>query len=1157
MNKGGHRYLGMHYKYADEAQAGSDHWNWNPTVVPSDDDHKVEEPGVCLEMMSNDKQFSDECVDLMATVEERGGHAHSCITGRWFDLYANAWADTLKCTAFWDAASYTSTAPNSSSFVENDAFYKDCFRRAPKGFVPDRSRGVCVLPGRGCYEADLRTVPGTCVGYEKAGYVCSGPFCAANNPSSEPVCAKKGPAGSVANSYTGKCEVYSHVGEILHGFGVLPSSQSLCNRDARRPPIILVPGPDYASAHATGGAPIRLAAPEAMLFDVAVHGFPSDGVRVAEQSHLGGLEVRSNSGSGIHFEPAASGSTLQAGRHPDPSVSRYLEGAAELAHECAVTEQQRSVVVANQLHGIYADVDGVQLSSAFIGLEVNGVTSRGNERHGIYIPLDSDGAYSAAASVGSWEYDASRLEGLRVVIANNKGNGIRSCGRVDVRNTFVGVEADGVSKAGNGLSFTDTAESKAIGFPGIQIGCGDEPFDPDKDYGKDVDSAIGTLSLGNPDLESICTIAGHSDVVVAANWGSGIKINKPIGNVKISNTNVGVGSNGVALAGNYAHGIEIVNNTYTQNCTACTNCNHEVHVHNSVVVASRNNGIDARGKVNITCSHIGVLRDCIAKSGQFLEVNEHAGNMEFGLELHDYLDAGSYGKVERSEVTGSTFVNNKLGGIFSKAKLGIKTTFIGEDACGNVHLTPQPYSIMIPIKQSALTKLNMTSTEQWNGEIEIGSASYATSISAAAVSVIMAYIVPGTELLLSCGQIDSQKGAREYQQNLVGAFCCLYSSALPGVTPLDDYLQQTNGAFSDLEARAMFSAAMFTMKPFNSSALDWFYDGWKLNLSSSYDGINAGKMLLAGSWQMFTATKISTAPTAPTAPTASTPIAISDDTALLSDARGASAATKVVAGVVTSLLLLVGAGLAAVFLRRRQRTTNAAHAKVFREVADAAKSQFARNYRHLRKQAATPDADSVDGMVLSPKSVSKMHQIGEGRRSVVYAGHMDVVGSVAIKELRTTSVAESALQLGGGQCRHGGRVALSGGGFAVAELEPSKLRPSCRHCGVAKAVYHCDAALRQRQLKALFASVPPGVGLPSGSLNSRKLDADCSQSDCRNGVPLVQEHCPPRIGGAQRDGWRHHRRHQAEPVRAEQGRLPFGRVRLNGAGCSIKRSAAL
>eukprot|EP00729_Bicosta_minor_P015328 gene15327-34621_t len=142
-------------------------------------------------------------------------------------------------------------------------------------------------------------------------------------------------------------------------------------------------------------------------------------------------------------------------------------------------------------------------------------------------------------------------------------------------------------------------------------------------------------------------------------------------------------------------------------------------------------------------------------------------------------------------------------------------------------------------------------------------------------------------------------------------------------------------------------------------------------------------MLLAGSWQMFTATKISTAPTAPTAPTASTPIAISDDTALLSDARGASAATKVVAGVVTSLLLLVGAGLAAVFLRRRQRTTNAAHAKVFREVADAAKSQFARNYRHLRKQAATPDADSVDGMVLSPKSVSKMHQIGEGRRSVV------------------------------------------------------------------------------------------------------------------------------------------------------------------------------
>lgn len=592
--------------------------------------------------------------------------------------------------------------------------------------------------------------------YEKAGYVCSGPFCAANNPSGSLLrCAKKGPAGSVANGYTGKCEVHSHVGERLHGFGVLPSSQSLCNRDARRPAIILVPSPDYLPMQATGGAPIRLAAPKAMLFDIAVHGFPSDGIRVAEQSHLGGLEVRGNNESGIHFEPAARGSTLQADRNSDPSVPRYFEGAPELVQECAITEQQRSIIVDNQLHGIYADVDGVRLSSAFIGLEVNGITPRGNGLHGIYIPVVISGAFaytnSAAASVGSSEYDASRLEGLRVVIANNKGNGIRSCGRVDVHNTFVGVEADGVSPSGNG----QLSDIGAVGLSGIQIGCGDELHNPKTFYGTDAGSNVGTLTSDL--LESI------SYVVVAANFGSGIKIEMPIGKVKVSNTNVGVGSDGFTLAGNLAHGVEIVNSTYTYTIdTNDNNHNRDVQLHNVVIVASRKNGIDARGKVKITCSYIGVLRNCIAKSGQFHEANEHAGNRKFGLELHDYLDAGkygSYGKAEKSEVTGTTFVNNKFGGIFSKAMVSVQNTFIGEDACGNLHLTPQLYGITIPIEENVLAKLTLNSTKQWNGKQ--GGAMYAASISAEVRSTLMThpffnlfsfYLVGNSRTLVGCTQ---------------------------------------------------------------------------------------------------------------------------------------------------------------------------------------------------------------------------------------------------------------------------------------------------------------------------------------------------------------------------------------------------------------------
>ena len=271
--------------------------------------------------------------------------------------------------------------------------------------------------------------------------------------------------------------------------------------------------------------------------------------------------------------------------------------------------------------------------------------------------------------------------------------------------------------------------------------------------------------------------------------------------------------------------------------------------------------------------------------------------------------------------------------------------------------------------------------------------------------MVLTYFDPGQGMSLNFGQIDSRNDARDYKQHLLGAFCCSDDTVL-GITLLDGYLQQI-GDFADTEAAFMFSVVMFSINAFDSSALDWFYDGWEMNLTSSYDGINAGKRLLSGSWQPFTITANTTTTTTATS------ITVSDDTALSDPSNAPAAAAKAVAGIVTSLLLLVGAGLAAVVFRRRKRTTNAGHAKVFREVADAAKSQFARNYRHLRKQASTLDADSVEGMVCSPKSVSKMHQIGEGRRSVVYAGHMDVVGPVAIKELRTISVAEPALQLGG------------------------------------------------------------------------------------------------------------------------------------------------
>lgn len=132
------------------------------------EDYVVREPGgVCFEMISDDDQFSDECADLMATIEESGDQVHSCINttaGKW--VSTNGKINSIRCTAYLDVDSYNGKAPPiSPQIILRDTFYNDCFRRAPKGYVPDMTKGVCVLPERGCYEADLRTVPGICVGY--------------------------------------------------------------------------------------------------------------------------------------------------------------------------------------------------------------------------------------------------------------------------------------------------------------------------------------------------------------------------------------------------------------------------------------------------------------------------------------------------------------------------------------------------------------------------------------------------------------------------------------------------------------------------------------------------------------------------------------------------------------------------------------------------------------------------------------------------------------------------------------------------------------------------------------------------------------------------------------------------------------------------------
>jgi hypothetical protein len=108
-------------------------------------------------------------------------------------------------------------------------------------------------------------------------------------------------------------------------------------------------------------------------------------------------------------------------------------------------------------------------------------------------------------------------------------------------------------------------------------------------------------------------------------------------------------------------------------------------------------------------------------------------------------------------------------------------------------------------------------------------------------------------------------------------------------------------------------------------------------------------------------------------------------------------------------LLCIGIG-AIIAARRKRRETEFAEMVKFREAAANASRQYARNYRNIRKHSDVTDTDMVVAVLVHPRALERLHQVGHGRRTIVFAGNVKsdaatllgkecTPGPVAIKEL--------------------------------------------------------------------------------------------------------------------------------------------------------------
>ena len=901
-----------------------------------------------------------------------------------------------------------------------------------------------------CYEADLHHIQSNagCDTVISRSFVCSGPLCAGmirtgGNQSTALQCAfTTGEAGSVPSPSSGRCAPLSHVGETLAGFGVIGRNDTVftadasgrrccgslqlaadggyniftmnglkwvkclpshlcnirCRRDARRPAIVLKPDETYfvnRTVKADRKAPITFKAAGAQLIDIGIDGFPDYGVHLSncKACVLSGLDIRNNLQAGVLIDSFSTNASMRSSIGKDfYSFDEKLKLAAPALlranqimkfEECAVTEQQRNVVV-NNGGGVLVDSQNVKLDSLFIGVEIDGTTANGNGLDGLHVWFNSitDSAHAVvgldAAALGLQEqdynaYSAILMDMTKVVVANNKRDGIRVCGRATINTVFIGVNANGITAAGNegsgiriGCNNSVSvhqivcelsgcmwlpASSKCVSS-GAQPECDklSRPYEKQTTVGvlRDASQDYSATDQDQPSISRGVVNGGTRylpRVVVAGNAGDGITAGAHRGEVFISHTNVGVGSDGRTLIGNAHNGIHIATQT-----------GHPVVMDQVTVVANGKNGIRSKDRIKLADSNIGVLRGCTTHSWQFLDANLGAGNQEYGLYLDAYADDPEDDRNElgMAVVSNTAFVNNKLGGIYSHGLFTLSNTSVGKDICDNVHLEPQRYGVVVH---------SNFDDESFSTDSAMGLISKAINVGSV---VTIAYGEPFSRTKQQIFGVSIRGERLMVVKSMDATFLRMFQQLDP-TTWVNSFL----GEGLDLD-----------LMRYNSSVLDW-YDNAKFL---------KGKLTFGDQGWVRNAP-----PSTTTTIAAATPRGGGGDGGAGTGVDGVeSSARSVAAGVAVSLVLLVAIVLGVFFLRRRQRSLSVARARLFHEVADAANIQFARNYRHLRQHSATADSDTIGGMLISACDVMKQNQIGDGRRSIVFAGEMHVpVGDVA------------------------------------------------------------------------------------------------------------------------------------------------------------------
>lgn len=307
-------------------------------------------------------------------------------------------------------------------------------------------------------------------------------------------------------------------------------------------------------------------------------------------------------------------------------------------------------VINSSTNGITVEVDNITIQGNYIGLDLDGQTTRGNQGDGIFLGNQTSQHLIGTTSSASGQFQLSN------VISGNLGNGIRLAGSSNNRISmnYIGTDVTGQIKLGNGLNgilITQGSSNNLIG--GFETG-GNNPVD------------AGPFGDGAP-VKFVVPPQGN---LISGNTGNGVLIDQQSESNTLAGNFIGTVADGNAALGNGKDGVAI--NEADNNSLLGTTVNQNPFVFYNVISGNGGNGLRVTNADNITIHAnflgVGANNATIVSNGlNGLVVEGNSTNTALGgvIPLGNVIAGNTLNGVEvKDEVTG--FISfNTFGGLFA------------------------------------------------------------------------------------------------------------------------------------------------------------------------------------------------------------------------------------------------------------------------------------------------------------------------------------------------------------------------------------------------------------------------------------------------------------------------------------------------------------